>query len=67
MARKKTIKLFVIRKVVRARTAKEALEKEKSEPALEVIPALLNCDAGKQLTPAIRFQPPLSIDTEDYE
>lgn len=52
-------KLWVIRKVVRAKDISGALKKEPKSRVIDIVRVIENKRAGEQLVPAIGFAPPI--------
>ncbi len=64
MAKQPHGKLYVIRKVVRATSIKEALKKEPRGKILDIVQTTNNAP-NTQLSPAIGFAPPVDVDDDD--
>ena len=63
-AKQSTAKIYVIRKVVRARSLKEALKNEPKGKIVDIVQTINNKNVD-QLMPAIGFAPPTEVDDDD--
>lgn len=57
-------KLWVIRKVVRAKDILGALKKERRAKVIDVVRVIENKSSGQQMVPAIGFAPPIEDDND---